>query len=214
MTKTMSRWLGLACFGLILSSGPAHAVDLFKYGVGLQGVAGYNWNNPAPGSLLPELGGFRAGLGVSLDFRILGIVGIEADILRTSDRGSGTLEGAAKEFISVGQEAWHVPVLLKVAVPLPLIRPVVMGGVNFVVPGTCTVKGAETLDVCRVENYSSWTAGLGAELHIPIPLVDIRIPASLRYSQLMNRARNADASVARSEWQNDLYVTLGVSMYF
>jgi hypothetical protein len=198
----------------VLSATSAEAVDLVKYGFGLSGVVGYNWNTADNGGVVPEAGGLRTGFGLAFDLRVLEVVGLEANLIRSSDRGQSSVQEAAAQFVAVGQDAWHVPVLLKVVLPLPLVRPLILGGVDFVVPGSCTLRGLEVDASCQVKDYSSWTAGLGAEILLPIPGIDIRIPASVRYSGLLAAPKETDATEVRTEWDNDLYAMVGIGFFF
>ena len=72
-----------------------------------------------------------------LDLRLIGLLGLEVDVLRTKDKGSGeiTFNNVVKVNITLEQSAWHVPVLAKLVIPSPIVRPMFFIGPEFVFPG-------------------------------------------------------------------------------
>jgi hypothetical protein len=83
----------------------------------------------------PGFFGLHAGLGAMLDVRFFRVVGVEVDLLRQEDRGSGSIEmsgscacvilnngpgaGSAEPrrySLTLGQMAWHVPLLAKLSI--------------------------------------------------------------------------------------------------
>lgn len=211
ITKNVS--LGALC-AFLMGSTQAYALDVLKFGIGATAIGGYNWNSPRPGSLLPEYGGLRLGYGASLDVRFLGIVGLEVDVIQSTDTGSAEISSFGENKVSIGQSAWHLPVLLKVTIPLPLIHPVILAGIDWVYPDACSVKGGNENALCAVNPYSTWNVGVGSEIRVPLPFMDLRIPISLRYAFLRETSGVSAGDVPRSEWSGDLYGTAGVSFYF
>lgn len=202
----------------LLVSTPALAGGLVSFGIGAHALAGVNWLDQSPSLALPSYAGFRTGVGASAEFRLLGVVGVEAGLVRSNDRGEGTisLEGIPTPTQSVGQASWHVPVVAKVVIPLPLLSPYAMAGLDFVLPNACSSIGVS----CTAGNYAMWVGGVGAEIAVPLPVLDmVRFPVSLRYQQnrdaaaLSTRA-TSDGQTVRAEWGRDLHVTAGVVLLF
>ena len=208
-----------ALLSALLLATPALAGDLFSVGVGAQVLAGTNWLDDSASLAVPGYAGFRTGVGISAELRLLGIVGVEAGLVRSNDRGEGkvSLEGLPSVSSTVGQASWHVPLLAKVVIPVvPLVKPFVVAGVDLVMPGGCNSIGVQ----CTTGSYGMWVGGVGAEIALPVPVLDmVRIPLSLRYEQ--NRDPSAlvtrtatDGTTVRSEWGRDLHVTAGAVLLF
>ncbi|MEN9800495.1 MAG: hypothetical protein RL653_4192 [Pseudomonadota bacterium] len=207
-----------ALLSALLAASPALAGDLFSVGIGAHALAGVNWLDQSPSLALPGYAGFRTGVGASAELRLLGVVGVEAGLVRSNDRGEGSvsLEGIPTPTQSVGQASWHVPVVAKVVIPLPLIKPFALAGLDFVFPNACSSIGVN----CTAGNYAMWVGGVGAEIAVPLPVLDmVRFPVSLRYQQnrdaasLSTRA-TPDGQTVRAEWGRDLHVTAGVVLLF
>ena len=202
----------------LLCATPALAGDFLGLGVGAHVLAGSNWLDASSSLALPGYAGFRTGVGVSAELRLLGIVGLEVDLVRSNDRGEGkvSLQGLPTVSSTVGQPSWHLPLLAKVVVPLPLVKPFAVAGVDLVMPSGCSSIGVS----CTAGSYTMWVGGIGAEIAIPVPVLDmVRIPVSLRYQQNRDEAAlvtrtAADGSTVRSEWGRDLHVTAGAVLLF
>lgn len=236
----------LATLGLLALPGEAWAGDLVGVGVGaLAGAGVVGLGKPSDNTVTaggvtavdnsyPGFFGTSVGAGVAIDARLLGVVGLEADLFYAfSERGKGDLTlGPTTYELSIGQPALHVPVLLKGVLPVGLFRPFIGFGPEFVLPGTSssevTPSGSlQTTVGARAESYTLLTFALGAEIKLPIPALDLRIPIALRGSfnpgtsdKLADR-RDADLAgttirgiTYRSEWQYQGMFTAGVSYWF
>jgi hypothetical protein len=154
----------------------------------------------------PGFAGLTRGFGPTLDIRFLGFVGIEMDILFTRDVGEADMEftrtgpDGSDKFdytIEIGHDAVHLPLLLKGSIPGEYVQPILFLGPEFVFPsdphfavlesnvpggGTAAGVGGPVYGTAATESYTMFTFGLGLEIMLPIPSVDIRIPFSLRGS--------------------------------
>jgi hypothetical protein len=224
----------------------ALAGDIVGFGVGaLGGVGVVGLGKPSDTTVTvgnvtgqdntyPGFFGATAGAGVALDARLLGVVGVELDLFYAfSERAKGDLTvGPTTYNVSIGQPALHVPVLLKGVLPVGLFRPFVGFGPEFVLPGTSSAEvtpsaGLPTTIGARAESYTLLTAALGAEIKLPIPALDLRIPIALRASlnpgtsDKLSERRDVDLSgaavrsvVYRSEFQVQGMLTAGISCWF
>jgi hypothetical protein len=228
-----------ASFLISLESRAGTVVD---FGVGLMGQAGGNFltkpgdTTVTPGvrdETYPGFTGFTAGGGLMLDLRVLGLVGLEVDVLYASNRGTGDITvgagGVSQTFtVDIGQPAWHVPILLKGVIPLPVVRPFAVFGPELVFPGDPTVTitpnpTQSSLTGAYADRYTMLTAGLGLEIKLPLPAIDLRIPLSLRFSwnpgtsdKVTDRTQYANNAVVRyrSEWEYQAVLTAGAALYF
>jgi Outer membrane protein beta-barrel domain len=228
---------GLAC-ALASTSALAGGVLPISAGVGVLATVDANFL-PKPGDLTnaslggtddgsyPGFGGTGFGAGGMIDVRFFKIVGVEMDILRTSDRGHGTDNG---QTIDIGQNAWHLPLLAKVTFPLGILQPQIFAGPEFVFPdtgsATITPGNAAYSVTASSPKYTMVAFGLGAEIALPIPGIDLRIPFSLRggvdpgvSDHDTDRVTYAPPSATpgaaySSEWKLRASATLGVSYYF
>ena len=185
-----------------------HLLEFMTFGVGFMGQVGvaildkpddqtiagttYQRNAEYPGFV-----GVSYGFGPFFDFRFFGYGGIELDILFQSDHGTAELEhteydagtGAilqkVKFDVEIGHSAVHVPLLFKGAIPGKWVSPMIFLGPEFVIPGdgeltqTATPAGTPTYGA-KSESYTAFAFGLGMEINLPTPTVDMRIPFSLR----------------------------------
>jgi hypothetical protein len=187
----------------------AHLLDFMTFGVGFIGQFGGNFlDKPGDQSVrgvertkpeYPGFAGFTTGFGPVIEFRWLGYAGIELDILFQSDRGSAELEvtetsgsnvQSAKFHVEIQQDAVHVPLLFKGALPGRIVTPMIFLGPEFVVPSESTTEifDGEIPNFATTQKYSAktpdaytcFTFGLGLEFNLPIPYVDVRIPLQLR----------------------------------
>lgn len=221
---------------LTLSSSPAWALDpTLSLGAGaLIGGNGsfldepddkiVNVNGQNYDAIYPGFGGLGFGGGLALEARFADLVGLELDLLFTQDEGRGDINGVE---ITLSQSAVHLPVLFKLSVPSPLIKPNAFVGVEFVFPGDPSIKAERpVLNTLEAENsnYKLLAFGLGMEIAPPIAGVDLRIPVSLRGAmslddtgKIEDRVRvlpGGTGEVFDSRWQWHVYATVGVMYYF
>jgi hypothetical protein len=224
----------IACAGALLGSvlpGRAHAIEpqLVSFGVGALGVVGGQFLDEPPDSdvFYPGFAGLGAGGGLMLEARFVGFVGVEIDVLRTGDHGSGTATINNVDIdLTLGQGAWHVPVLAKLVLPSPVVAPYVIFGPQFVFPSepTTEVRSAAPVPAQRAtaDNYVMLTGGLGMEIKLPLPTLDLRIPVSLRGSynpgvgnSLAERREGTQPVFTyRTEWKYAIALAAGVAAYF
>jgi hypothetical protein len=242
--RTVALLAALAASSIAL---PAFAKGgAFKLGVGLGGVIGGNFLDkpsektltnaggqtlPAP-DIYPGFAGMTAGGGLMIDARFIKLLGVELDVFRTSDKGSGDLSINNYKFhITLGQSAWHVPVLAKLVVPAPIVAPEFFVGPEFVFPGSGSLEvdkpGLPPMKA-TADNYTMIAFGAGLEIKLPLPAIDLRIPFQLRggynpgvSSKLSERINTTfDSPTAfhinsiKSEWKFQAVATLGAELYF
>lgn len=233
------------------TSSIARADGPVKFGVGLAGGFGGNFlDKPSDKSFslngkatqddptsYPGFGGTNSAFGLALDVRVLGMVGLEIDVFKQNDRGHAdwdfSVNGVKRSYVQeIGQPAWHIPVLLKGVLPSPLFSPMIFAGVDFVRPGTAeaSITPAPTpfQITARADNYTMLMGGLGFEVALPVPGIDLRIPFQLRAAlnnnvsdKLTDRqtitatGNNVITSVEYdSAWKWQAMATLGVQAYF
>ena len=184
----------------------------------------------------PGFWGLSGGGGVQLNAMYKGAIGMELDLLYSHDSGTGKITVDAEEFhLTLSQGAFHIPLLVKAAIPLKSVRPFLLIGPEFVLPGDPEAeKDTDTV----LTKYSAWAdpyinlqAGFGFEFILPVSGVDLRIPLSFRYSGNFGTGDGLDGRMAiddaesvggvtvlkslsySSEWQHQAFITLGVSWY-
>ena len=231
---------GAIVLGSVFSAASARAESHF--GAGLIGAVGGNFldkpdRGPADPDIYPGYGGLTIGGGLMLDGRILdGLLGLEVDVMRTSDKGSGTVNFstniAGQTFSTsikqtIGQSAWHVPILAKITFPSPLIAPMVFIGPELVFPGSGSSdpssEGAYQLKA-HADNYVMVTFGAGVEIKLPLPILDLRIPLGIRGSYNPSAPSSFSDRVKGnlltgpltyySGWKYDVNFTAGAAIYF
>jgi hypothetical protein len=122
----------------------------------------------------PGFGGPSLGGGLALEVRALGLIGIEVDGIFSRDRGDGSLGQAT---VDIGQNAVHIPVLLKGVAPLPGVRPFLVAGPEFVLPLPSRAESeppGAIRAVVGTERSTMLTGGLGGEVKFPLPSLDLR----------------------------------------
>jgi hypothetical protein len=217
----------------------------FSAGAGLLGIVGGNFiSKPGDKTLTipgvgtgqtefyPGFGGTTLGGGLMLDLRFIDLLGLEVDVLRTTDKGKGdiTFNGVYKVTLSIEQSAWHVPILAKVVVPGPIVRPMFFLGPELVFPSGATAESDKPLGTvidAKADTYTMLTFGGGVEIKLPLPTLDLRIPIALRGSytpsvsdKLQDRVDVVWSGTAaqkvtyHTEWQYQVAMTLGVAAYF
>ncbi len=240
MTGAMKHraWLAASASALVIALVAPRAHADTKFGVGLIGLAGGNFiDKPsdtaiggAPSSTFyPGFGGFTGGGGLMFDLRFLKLLGLEVDLMRTSDKGTGkvTLNGTYDVNFTIGQSATHVPVLAKLVIPAPIVAPMFVLGPEFVFPGSPSVEADKPLATPIdgvVNKYWMLTMGAGLEIKLPLPVVDLRIPILLRFSynpkvsdKLVDRiGYNPTRGITAigTEWKYVAGATLGAALYF
>ena len=141
----------------------------------------------------PGFAGLMGVIGAQLELRILGYVGIEMDLLYASEHGSteisvtdlNTMQTTAFN-ISIGHGAFHLPLLLKAAIPGETATPFFFIGPEFVIPeedASAEIEGTNDTEVvygAYTEDYTMVAFGLGVEINLPTKGVDMRIPLSIR----------------------------------
>lgn len=165
----------------------------------------------------PGFEGTDATIGLMLDFRFWHFFGIEVDLFRQNDRGTGkivirdagnlcfvpgiaTPYAAQRYQVTMGQSAWHVPLLLKLTVSARKVveqdddvaREVRKWFTTFAFGPELVFPGDPNLDVSKesgldyplrasASNYVMYTGALGFERRITTSQ-DIRLLLSLRGS--------------------------------
>lgn len=192
------------------------------------------------GLTYPGFWGLGGGGGVQLNAMYKGAIGMELDLLYSHDSGTGKItvdsETGSEEFhLTLSQGAFHIPLLVKAAIPLKSVRPFLLVGPEFVLPGDPEAEkdsdGVATKYSAWADPYINLQAGFGFEFILPVSGVDLRIPLSFRYSgnfgtgdglkgrMEIDSAHNTpegtqlDALSYSSEWQHQAFITLGVSWY-
>jgi hypothetical protein len=244
-------------------------------GAGLLGIAQVHWIDK-PSDRAVSVGGLTGrddtypgffggdlGWGVMIDVRFFELVGVELDVLKQTDRGSGTIEitgggipciirnnGASTTApshaydLTIGQPAWHVPVLAKLSIPTSRdTRRNDKEEVEYVASWTTLAIGPELvfpgadglvvspggLDYPQrqtASTYVMYTAALGFEKRLASSF-DLRLVGSLRGSYNPGTGASADgrahyqavgATVQPveyvSEWRYQLGATLGLGVFF
>ena len=240
--STASRLARVTCAiaALAFASVPraAHAKP-FQIGAGLIGVAGGNFQDkPDRSGLQPDVnpgfGGPTIGGGLMVDARFLdGLLGLEVDAMRTSDHGNGSIKfsspaGSLDAKITIGQPAWHIPILAKVTIDVPIVAPAFYVGPEIVLPSVASTSVDPSLLAGNFsqtsDTYVMVTFGVGVEIKLPLPILDLRIPIGLRggfapgvSSDFADRT-NVDPIALhvtyRSEWKFQAAATLGAAVYF
>lgn len=245
--------IAAASLALVAAEREAHAGPV-SFGAGLIGGFGGNFLDkpgdktyPFPAPLgrqepspsYPGFGGTTSGFGLAFDARVLGLVGLELDLIWMSNRGKADIDitnlntGAKKSFeVEIGHDALHIPVLLKGSLPLPLFSPTIFIGYEFVraKDATATITPSDGLITkfeAKTDNYGMLTGGLGFEVKLPLPALDIRIPFSLRAGYNMSTGDKgedrADYELAGgaiskvtydTRWKYQALATLGAQIYF
>jgi hypothetical protein len=179
------------------------------------------------GILYPGFGGVGGGGGLMLDASWRGILGLELDVLYSRDRGKGDIDGLD---IEMAQWALHLPLLFKLQLPAGMVRPYLMVGPEFVIPGDPELKVADEIINPKygatADPYVAVAFGLGFEILLPVKDADLRIPFTLRGSynpgvgdNIEDRAEIACtggvcSAALKSEWEWQASATLGLAYYF
>jgi hypothetical protein len=203
-----------------------------EFGAGLIGIAGGNFQDKPDRSNVepdvnPGFGGLTIGGGLLLDVRFMELLGLEVDVIRSGDHGTGTVSfNGISNKITIGQGAWHVPILAKVTFGAPVVSPAIFLGPEIVIPSearpTVDPSIASGLFSEKADTYVMFTFGAGVEIKLPVPVLDLRIPIGLRGSFAPGVSSSwADRTTValngityRSEWKFAVNATLGAALYF
>lgn len=183
----------------------------------------------------PGFGGVGGGGGLSVVGSWRGILGLELQLFNSLDQGSGDINNI--EF-TVSQSAWHIPILLRAALPAEHVRPYLYVGPEFVLPGTPEITVSsnappafEDLVDAKADTYVAWTAGIGFEFMLPGDY-DLRIPLSFGFTWNPSVGDTVDDRTETevtcqpnggcmlvkqtyiSEWQYQATAKLGFAWYF
>ncbi len=190
--------------------------------------------------LYPGFGGVGGGGGLLVNAMWRGIVGLETGAYFALEQGAGTLNigGTLEVDYTLGQNAWHVPLLLKVAAPLEVMRPFGYFGVEWAFVSGVAVQerdpdnaAAAALVDAEADDY--WLLAFGAGFEFVIPAgVDLRIPLTFRGAWNPSTGDKAEDRMSRvpencgnasqpctqfiynTEWQYQAAVSLGLAYYF
>jgi len=240
---------------LVLAASPAHArPHKIEIGIGAAGLMNGTFMSTIPdekkvleyegeavgGLTYPGFWGLGGGGGVQLNAMYRGAIGMELDMLYSHDSGTGKITVDGFDYhVTLSQGAFHIPLLVKAAIPLKTVRPFLLLGPEFVLPGDPEAEkdsdAVKTKYTATADAYINLQAGFGFEFILPVEGVDLRIPLSLRYSgnfgvgdNLSDRMTITDAEWVgagnnrgllqkevdyKSEWQHQAFITLGVSWY-
>lgn len=192
----------------------------------------------------PGFAGLTTGFGPFIELRILEYGGIEFGAMRQSDKGQAelklTINGESSTFdVEIVQNAWHLPLLFKGVIPGAVVQPSIFIGPEFVIADKAVDQPAEIVSGTKPnagpayryfsESYTALMFGIGLEFKLPIPVVDIRIPFSLRGSVNLGSgsdraSRETDVFAAngndvtfisyKTSWQYQAVGNLGASIFF
>lgn len=233
-------WVGSSSFAVAQESAvPATTDDKFRLdvAVGLKGGLNGSWATEVPETATYPLNDMRSiqvdpefypmfglggDVGVSIDVRALGIIGIETGVRLSFDNGEGwndkklanSEEVITRVYQNQATTSMRIPLLLKVSGAQGTVRPVLGLGVEFVNQIDSTVqyrsdKDADPfLDVPqnhnKIEPSSYTTAVLGFGLEINFDRV--RIPIELRAHYNIDYSQLANDRVRATGTGNDDYV--------
>ena len=203
-----------------------------EFGAGLIGIAGGNFQDKpdrATGQpdVNPGFGGLSIGGGLLLDVRFAKLIGLELDVIRSGDHGTGTVTfNGYSSKVTIGQGAWHLPILAKVTIDTPVVAPAFFLGPEIVIPSTSSTSVEPPLlsgvFTQKADTYVMLTFGAGVEIKLPLPVIDLRIPIGLRgsFAPGVSSSWSDRTTVTlggiqyRSEWKFAVNATLGAALYF
>jgi hypothetical protein len=200
-------------------------------------------------------------VGLALDLRYMNAIGLELDLLYQSDEGTGTVRqrsrnsvcyvpsvmvsGPTESYdITIGQRAWHLPILLKLVIPHSHDwfwererrhsdrhgGTTLAFGPEFVFPEAANLEispnGLESPKHATASPYVMYTGAIGGEYRVTRS-IDLRLFGSLRGSynpepkdSVQRRATyelSGGELVAisyRSEWRYQFGATFGIGWFF
>lgn len=214
----------------------SRAEGLVEPGVGLMGGYGYGFiakpEHREQHSWYPGFAGPTSSFGLAFDLRILKFVGLEIDILKSSYSGKGDFELNGKKVgeTKISHDATNIPVLVKGVFPSPLLAPYAFLGIEFVKVSNASAEFAPEPGVVLqqkfitggyADDYKFVTFGVGAEIKLPVPGMDLRVPISIRGSYHKVSDQSTDRVKAdgndfkiQTEFQYRLTANVGVQYYF
>lgn len=184
------RFLGLVLqFGLVLGASSARAGwrDVVEVGVTLQGLGGSSYSS-TPDVLRAEVEGVEVepvpyegwwgasgGAGLGAEARAWHWLGLELGLILAKDNGDEEMNQGELHGENI---ALHMPFVVKFVVPVRGLRPLLLAGVEVVVPmATRATYSADDLEVtAHADTYTLIHTGLGFEVDLPIEGLDIRVP--------------------------------------
>lgn len=205
-----------------------------KVGIGgvFQGGGAFSQPSSLDGAGLAEaFSTLSPGYGVSFDVRVLGIVGVEIDAIHSRDSGrSPWVSEDDSGTVDLQRPSWHVPVVLKVGLPSPVVKPNLQLGAQLIVPteSIFSTGGADFSVGAASQPYLTWVAGAGVEVKLPLGKADIRLPIAYRASIDSPQSRAASERVLYaldaegaldgvemgSDWRFRGSVTAGLTYYW
>ena len=227
-----SAWVGRLLAGAAVTAalGFSTNAQAIEFGAGLIAGGGANFipkPDPFPGGVQPNpgFGGPSYGGGLALDVRFLPFIGLEFDVLRKSDKGTGTFNNVD---YTIGGSAWHYPIMVKAILPSPLVAPFAALGAEHVAPtygdAEAALPGGATVPTTQwADSYWMFAFALGMEVKLPLPVVDIRIPISIRgsatpgaSSKPEDRTRQTALGTLQynAEWAYAFSLNAGAQIYF
>ena len=125
----------------------------------------------------PGFGGVGGGGGITTNVMYRGAIGGQIDFLFSNDVGTGQINEVD---VDIGQGAFHIPVMLRAAIPARTVRPFLLVGPEFVIPGTPKIETDLPISPkAKADPYVALGFGLGFEFLLPGEH-DLRIPLMLR----------------------------------
>lgn len=186
----------------------------------------------------PGFWGLAGGGGVQLNAMYRGMIGMELDLLFSVDKGAGQItlnSGESNEVkvnLTMSQGAFHIPLLVKAAIPLKSVRPFVLLGPEFVLPGDPELTtDLEISPEIKAEAgpYINLQTGFGFEFQLPVSGVDLRVPLSFRgninfdtpeglngrvkLTEVTSTSGQPSLKSINSEWEYQAFITLGLTWY-
>jgi hypothetical protein len=237
--------LATLALALLVSPAAARKPRKIEIGVGAAGFMNGTFMSDLPDNkkivqvngqdvLVPYPGfwGLGGGGGVQLNAMYRGFIGMQLDLLFSQDNGQGEItinDGtpAATEIkLEMSQGAFHIPLMVKAAIPLKSVRPFLLLGPEFVIPGdpemTTDPSLAQALKA-EADPYINLTTGFGFEFLVPAEGVDLRIPLSIRGSFNFGTADDVKGRMSitdqgqiagiNSEWEYQAFIMLGLTWY-
>jgi hypothetical protein len=126
----------------------------------------------------PGFGGVGGGGGITTNVMYRGAIGGQLDFLFSNDVGTGQINDID---VDIGQGAFHIPLMLRAAIPARTVRPFLLVGPEFVIPGTPKIESDVFIKTpkAKADPYVALGFGLGFEFLLPGGH-DLRIPLMLR----------------------------------
>jgi hypothetical protein len=248
--------VGLAGW-LVPASAHAFDDGLVTVGGGVLGWTGANFldepgDQSIPGVPADDLSnakyagfaGTTLGFGFFTELRFFKYVGVELEVIPTHDKGSASMTEStngtktAEYKVRIWSDAMHVPLLLKGVLPGELVSGNIFLGPEFVIPeklvdsgpssGIEVQSGATSAQYfASGSTYTMFTFGLGLEINLPIPGVDIRLPLAIRggYNPGVSDTRTDRATyvvqsgkvtetTTKTEWKWEALGTFGAGVHF